>query len=85
MPSVSVVVPTRNRPHHAIPCAQSILKNDDLLELLFVDQSDDRKTEEALKTIDDPRLSYIPSDLRGVTNGRNVGIECSKGEIIAYT
>ncbi|HEX3776570.1 MAG TPA: glycosyltransferase family A protein [Polyangiaceae bacterium] len=85
MPSVSAVVPTRNRPQHAVPCARSILQNPDLLELFFVDQSDDRKTEEALATIDDPRLTYVRSELRGVTNGRNVGIERSKGDIIAYT
>jgi len=84
-PTVSAVVPTRNRPQHAIPCATTILANPDLLELIFVDQSDDHKTEEALATINDPRLIYVRSDLRGVTNGRNTGIERSKGDIIAYT
>ena len=85
LPTVSAVVPTRNRPQHAIPCAESVLRNADLLELIFVDQSDDRKTEEALATISDPRLIYVRSDLRGVTNGRNVGIERSKGDIVAFT
>lgn len=85
LPSVSVIVPTRGRPHHAIPCALSILANPDLLELTFVDQSDDRKTEEALATISDPRLHYVQSELRGVTNGRNVGMERSKGDILAFT
>jgi glycosyltransferase involved in cell wall biosynthesis len=56
-----------------------------LLEVTFVDQSDDRKTEEALATIHDPRLHYVRSDLRGVTNGRNLGMELSKGDILSFT
>jgi glycosyltransferase involved in cell wall biosynthesis len=84
-PTVSAVVSTRNRPHHAHPCATSILANPDLFELVFVDQSDDRKTEAALSTIRDPRFSYVRSDLRGVTNGRNVGIELTTGDVIAFT
>jgi glycosyltransferase involved in cell wall biosynthesis len=85
LPTVTAVVPTRNRPQHAIPCALSILQNADAIEVIFVDQSDDRKTEEALATIDDGRLIYVRSELRGVTNGRNVGIERSKGDIVAFT
>jgi len=85
MPSVSAIVPTRGRPQHAIPCAETILANPDLLEVTFVDQSDDRKTEEALATIRDPRLRYVRSDLRGVTNGRNLGMEVSKGDILSFT
>lgn len=84
-PSVSAIVPTRGRPQHAVPCARSILANTDLLELTFVDQSNDTKTEEALATISDSRLHYVRSELRGVTNGRNVGMERSKGEILAFT
>jgi GT2 family glycosyltransferase len=85
VPTVSAVVPTRNRAKHAIPCASAILKNPDLLELIFVDQSDDKETEKALATIDDPRLRYVRSDERGVTNGRNLGLELAKGAIVAYT
>jgi len=56
-----------------------------LLELVFVDQSDDHRTEEALATVSDPRLRYVRSDLRGVTNGRNLGIDVTKGDIVAFT
>ena len=49
--TVSVVVPTRNRPEHAEACALSILATTGFLDLTFVDQSDDFKTQEALSRI----------------------------------
>jgi glycosyltransferase involved in cell wall biosynthesis len=84
---VSVVVPTRNRPAHAASCARSILSltNEEFVDLIIVDQSDDRATEEALSTIDDRRLRYIRTDTRGVTRARNLGMEVSDSEIIAFT
>jgi GT2 family glycosyltransferase len=83
--SVSVVVPTRGRAAHAAECARSILATDGFVDLIMVDQSDDRATQEALSAIDDPRLRYVRTDTRGVTNGRNVGIEMSRSDIVAYT
>lgn len=81
--SLSVVVPTRGRPHHIVACVQSILANEEVSELLVVDQSDDHSTEEKLvAAIVDPRFVYVRTDTRGVTNGRNVGIEHSKGAVI---
>jgi glycosyltransferase involved in cell wall biosynthesis len=82
---VSVVVPTRNRAAHAAACAATIVRNPQLADIIFVDQSDDRATEEALAAVHDPRLRYVRSELRGVTNGRNLGIEQSRGDIIAFT
>jgi glycosyltransferase involved in cell wall biosynthesis len=82
---VSVVVPTRNRPEHAAACAQTILATDGFVDLIFVDQSDDRATEEALSTIEDRRLRYVRTDSRGVTNGRNLGMEQSQSDIVAFT
>jgi glycosyltransferase involved in cell wall biosynthesis len=82
---VSVVVPTRNRPEHAAACATSILATTGFLELIVIDQSDDRATEEALSKIRDSRLLYVRTATRGVSSGRNHGIELSAGEIVAFT
>jgi glycosyltransferase involved in cell wall biosynthesis len=82
---LSVVVPTRNRPAHAAACAASILATDGFVDLIVVDQSDDRVTEEALSKIDDRRLRYVRMETRGVTRGRNLGMELSDSEIIAFT
>jgi glycosyltransferase involved in cell wall biosynthesis len=84
-PTISIVVPTRNRPDHAAECAASILRCGGFIELVLVDQSDNNETEAALATITDPRLRCIRSKLRGATNGRNVGIDATRGEVIAFT
>jgi glycosyltransferase involved in cell wall biosynthesis len=85
LPSVSAVLPTRNRAAHAAACVETLLTNRELLEIIVVDQSDDRATQQALAAVADPRLRYVSSDQRGVCNGRNLGIEMSKGEIVAFT
>jgi glycosyltransferase involved in cell wall biosynthesis len=84
-PRISVVVPTRNRPEHAAACARSILRGDGFEELIFVDQSDEDATDKALSAISDARLRHVRSGLRGVTNGRNVGIDLSRGTVVAFT
>ena len=83
--TMSVVVPTRNRPAHADACARSILATTGFLDLTFVDQSDDMATQNALSQISDPRFRYLRSDSRGVTKGRNLGISATQGDIVAYT
>jgi glycosyltransferase involved in cell wall biosynthesis len=82
---VSVVVPTRNRPAHAFACLQSILAGNGFVDLVVVDQSDDSATEGALRAIDDPRVRFVRTDTRGVSNGRNLGIALTESEIIAFT
>ena len=84
-PTISAVVPTRNRPAHIIACTDSILRTNDVTELIVVDQSDGAATATALSTLTDPRLVYVRSELRGASNGRNVGIERSHGAIVAFT
>jgi len=84
-PTISVCVPTRNRPAHITACVQTILATDGFLELIVVDQSDDDGTERAIAAIQDRRLHYIRTSTRGVTSGRNIGIEESRGSIVAFT
>jgi GT2 family glycosyltransferase len=78
-------VPTRNRAEHAVECARELLRCEGLEDVVFVDQSDDRATEEGLAALNDRRIRHIRSDLRGATNGRNVGIEATSGSVIAFT
>jgi len=84
---ISAVVPTRNRPDHAAPCAHSILENaGDEFELLMVDQSDGDATERALVAYtSDRRFRYVRTATRGASAARNVGVEQSTAPIIAFT
>jgi glycosyltransferase involved in cell wall biosynthesis len=83
--TLTVVVPTRNRPEHVVECARSILATDGFVDLIVVDQSDGFETQEGLSRISDPRLRYVRTDTRGVTRGRNLGISLSKSDIVAFT
>lgn len=83
--TISVVVPTRNRPGHVAECAAALLRCDGFKEAVFIDQSDDDRTRLAIAGIGDSRLRCEPSALRGATNGRNVGIEVTTGSVIAFT
>lgn len=84
-PVVSVVLPTRNRHAHALACAKTILQNPSFLELIVVDQSDGTQTKDALAELSDARLRYVPTETRGVTAARNLGIELSQGDVVAFT
>jgi glycosyltransferase involved in cell wall biosynthesis len=83
--TISIVVPTRNRAEHAAACARELLLCVGFLEIIFVDQSDDDATERALGEVGDARIRCVRSALRGATNGRNLGIDISQGDLIAFT
>jgi len=53
------------------------------LEVLLVDQCLDPVHPEAFP--DDPRFRYIASDTRGISAGRNAGVELARGDVIAHT
>jgi len=56
------------------------------ISIIIVDQSDDDSTARALsRYLIDPRFVYIPSDTRGVSAGRNVGISASFSEFLCIT
>jgi GT2 family glycosyltransferase len=84
-PSVSVVLATRNRGAHIAACVATILANSGFVELIVVDQSDDDATKDALATIHDARLRYVKTPTKGVTSGRNLGIDSSQSQVVAFT
>jgi glycosyltransferase involved in cell wall biosynthesis len=84
---VSVTVPTRGRAEHIRECITSILAcSGPPFEVIVVDRSDDRLTEQALAPLlVDPRLRYLRTETRGVCAARNIGIAESRGEILVCT
>src|SRR4051812_48544742 len=86
-PSVSAVVPTRNRPEDVRRCLRSLLATD-VDEIVMVDQSTDDLTRRVLDEIGataDDRLVYVASDERGVSRARNTAVRACSGEVIAFT
>jgi GT2 family glycosyltransferase len=86
-PAISVVVSTRNRAQEIGGAVKSILACDyPCFELVVVDQSDHRDTEEALEPfMGDPRLRLITSSRAGLSYGRNLGSRETSAELIAFT
>ncbi len=86
-PQVTVVISTRNRGERIVKTVLSILKNDyPHFELRIIDQSEDDLTEKSLQPfMVDPRLHYQRSSDRGLSRGRNIGIQNTQSEFIALT
>lgn len=86
LPSIAVVVPTRNRPHDAVECARSILAcTGPSFELVIVNQSDGEETVRELAVLADARMRVIRSRGQGASAGRNQGVAESQAPIIAFT
>ena len=84
---VSGVICTRNRAEPTARCVQSLLAGETApIELLVIDQSDGRETEQALQPfIDDPRLRYVRSAQRGKGKALNEALRLARGEILVCT
>lgn len=82
---ISVVIPTYNRAHVLERAVRSVLRQEEPLELIVVDDCSDDGTEALLRGIGDPRLRYERMPERsGACAARNRGIELSRGELIAF-
>ena len=86
-PDISAVVCTRNRGASVVATIQSILASTHPnFELVLVDQSTNRETEEAIAEFrTDPRLKYLPSATKGLGRARNIGMKQARGEVVAFT
>ncbi len=87
MPSLSVVVCTRDRGARVLGTVRSILAGDCAdLELIVIDQSDAAMTAEALAVLQaDPHVRYVHTDTRGLSVARNLGLKLARGPLVALT
>ncbi len=85
-PSVSVVIPTRNRPTLVIRAVQSALVQTLAdIEIIVVIDGHDPATTRALQAIKDPRVTVVSlSESAGGSEARNIGARMSRGEFIAF-
>jgi glycosyltransferase involved in cell wall biosynthesis len=87
MDLVSVLVCTRNRPESLLRTVQSILRDGAPdFELLVMDQSDGRESEQALAPFaEDDRFRYIRTRARGKGASLNEGLRLARGAVVACT
>ena len=91
LPLVSVVVPTRNRPHllsHAVESLQTQDYPPDRYEILVADDSSDTRTRELCRQIQShagvPQFRLVAPGARGINAARNEGVRAAGGELIAF-
>jgi cellulose synthase/poly-beta-1,6-N-acetylglucosamine synthase-like glycosyltransferase len=83
--SVSVIVPVRNGEQTIQPLLESLQKLDydrNKVDVIVVDGNSEDKTREIVKKYP---VKLVVESRDGLNLARNVGIKCSKGEIIAFT
>lgn len=84
-PTISVVIPTRNRGRKPIATLTSVLRNSPVdCEIILVDQSTNDDTERAVReNFDDQRLIYLRTDKVGAGWARHLGIQHARGRFVA--
>lgn len=84
-PKISVIIPNYNYGRFLRECIDSVLQQEDGdLEVLVVDNGSTDETPSVLAAISDPRLRTYRIDRCGAGGGRNYGLECARGEFIAF-
>ncbi len=84
MTNVSVIIPTHNRADVLGRAIASVLAQTlSDLELIVVDDGSTDRTPEVLAGFDDPRLTGMHQENKGVSAARNRGIAASRGRFIA--
>lgn len=77
----SLIVGTLNRADTIRYCIKSLLEQTyPDYEIIVVDQSNDRKTSEIIKEINDDRIIYKHVDFKGLSKARNEGLRYACGE-----
>jgi glycosyltransferase involved in cell wall biosynthesis len=84
MPKVSIIIPYYNREEWLSQAIASVLNQTVTdIEVIIIDDGSD-KNPYFLRTISDSRLRYIRQENKGPASARNLGIDNSKGEYIAF-
>lgn len=86
MTTVSVIVPTYNRPRSLERAIESALAQTyDDFECIVVDDGSTEDIEAVIESFTDPRLTYLAHERnRGGSAARNTGIDAAEGKYIAF-
>lgn len=85
-PFVSVIIPTYNRANLLLEALKSVLKQTyQKFEIIVIDDNSSDHTSEIIKDLGDSRIRYYKlSKNQGAPAARNLGIERSRGDLIAF-
>ena len=89
-PSVSVVIPTRNRPSSLLETLTAILRSNypgDRYEVIVVDNGSGADQRVSLATVEPPEnveIRLLAEPCPGGANARNAGLHAARGEIVAF-
>jgi glycosyltransferase involved in cell wall biosynthesis len=83
---ISIILPTYNRASTIINAINSVLKQTYTnFELIVVDDASQDNTGELVEALTDDRIRYIKNEINlGANATRNIGIDASKGDYIAF-
>lgn len=85
---ISVIVCTRNRKDNILPTVRALQNSTETrFELIIIDQSDNTRTQEALKPLceDDPRIRYFHMDAAGKPLALAYAFEQAQGRFLLFT
>lgn len=85
-PSLSVVIPTRDRPERVLACIRSAIATGYRgLEILVVDNAPSSDaTEHAIAAAGLPGVRYLREGRAGTSRARNLGLRAASGELVAF-
>ncbi|MCC6189359.1 MAG: glycosyltransferase family 2 protein [Anaerolineales bacterium] len=84
-PSVSVIVPTFNRPRELEAAAQSVLAQAGVeVELIVVDDGSEVDLRKSCSSLADPRVRYLRQARQGPGAARNLGLAEAHGRFVAF-
>jgi GT2 family glycosyltransferase len=88
MVMISVIISTLDRPLLVQDCLYTILKNElEPYEIMVVDQSRGQDTERIIRDLSQqyPRIAYLRDRGKGASRAKNLAIQHSRGEVLAFT
>lgn len=85
-PTVSVIIPTYNRPHLIGRAIRSVLDQTyQDFEIIIIDDSENNETERVIKSFNDKRIRYIHNKKKaGFIKAKNQGAKESRSEYLVF-
>ena len=86
--SLSIIIPTYNRKDRLKQCLGVLLNQSyphNKYEIIIVDDGSTDGTEEAIKNINKPNITYIKQQNKGAGAAINTGAKMANGDILAFT